>query len=69
MRKRDKPLIISQWGMEDRTEENRRSELRENMEIIRQCEEAAFDVEEKYPIAARLLREEANQWREWKGLA
>lgn len=36
--------------------------LTETMAIIRQCREAADAIEAEYPVAARLLRHEAERW-------
>jgi hypothetical protein len=60
---RHAPYVIHSHGMVDRSKRAARDNLEENMEIIRQCEEAAAEISDRFPIAARLLQQEAQSWR------
>lgn len=60
---REKPYVLHSRGMVDRSKRAAREDLEENMEIVRQCEQAAAEIAETYPIAARLLQQEAQLWR------
>jgi hypothetical protein len=57
------PYVLSQHGMADLTRRARSADLRENLEVARQCDEGAAMIAARYPIAARLLAEEAKWWR------
>jgi hypothetical protein len=59
---RTQPYVLHQHGM-DRAEHRRLAQQTENLEIARQCEDAAEIVGKLYPIAARLLLQEAQLWR------
>jgi len=61
--KEEPPYVLSQHGMADLGPRRRRDNLKENMAIVRECEDAAAEIAEKFPIAARLLMEEARRWR------
>ena len=60
---RRQPCVLHSHGIEDFTEENWLAEISENLEIARQCEDAAEIIGKLYPIAARLLQQEAQLWR------
>jgi hypothetical protein len=56
------PYVLKQHGMADLTRRNRLHSLSERLEIIRQCREGAAVIADRYPIASRLLIEEAKRW-------
>jgi hypothetical protein len=56
-------LVIASHGMEDLGPQARRENLKENLEIARQCQQAAVEIADTYPIAARILQHEARHWR------
>jgi hypothetical protein len=61
--KEEPPYVLRQHGMADLGPRRRRENLAENMLIARECEEAAAEIAATFPVAARLLMEEARRWR------
>ena len=61
----DRPIVLHSHGMDWTGRgalRNQRASLRERLEIARQCREGAEAIAESYPIAARLLQQEAQRW-------